>query len=147
MKDELSWQILGDIKGEQNKKSLAVTENNLQEESSNVGKNIGSYTGSGAGVEFPVVAINDYYFTPKEIAYFEVDCTGFVPTLTLRVQSKNKELSKGNIIREGDHCRVFFSQDMLDNWIVPIRADFIISECISSKAHLIKMNQTYSYTI
>lgn len=146
VKDELSWEILGDIKGAE-KKKLAIEENNLQEESANLGKNVGAYTAAGAGTQYPVVAINDYYFAPEEIAYFEVDCTGFIPTLVLKVRTKNKELSKGNIIREGDHCRVFFSEDMLDNWVVPIRADFVITTCVSPKAHLIKMSQTYSYTI
>ena len=82
------------------------------------------------GKTYPLIRINDHYFSADEIKYFEVSCFGFLPTMTLKVETVAKDLVKENIIKEGDRCSVFFSMD--HKHIAPLRADFLIKSCYTN---------------
>lgn len=97
------------------------------------------------GKSFPLIRINDHYFAPSEIQYFELDCFSFLPTISLRVRSYSKDLLKENIIKEGDKCAVFFMNSI--DTIAPIRADFLITSFYSSKVNAENNKEGYSYYI
>lgn len=97
------------------------------------------------GVTYPIIRINDHYFTDNEIFKFTVESgyyknyqdyenfqkpvEGFIPTFTLIVQTESPDLLKTNTIKCGDKCAIFFAQgnDMIKSY----RADYVITSCVS----------------
>ena len=97
------------------------------------------------GTTYPIIRINDHYFTQDEIQEFSMECgyykdytdyakykmpiTGFLPTMRLIVRTANPDLLKTNHIKQGDRCAVFFSAS--HQMIKSMRCDFRITSCVS----------------
>ena len=115
-------------------------------------KNLGNGSGldfntiKNKGVVFPIIRINDHYFSSSEIEEFSIETgfyknyhdwkkykfpkTGFVPTMRLVVTSTASDLLKRNIIKSGDKCAVFFSSG--GGIIKSYRADYLITSVVTS---------------
>lgn len=97
------------------------------------------------GTTYPIIRINDHYFTQQEIQEFSMECgyykdytdyakyrmpiTGFLPTMRLIVRTANPDMLKTNHIKQGDRCAVFFSAS--HQMIKSMRCDFRITSCVS----------------
>lgn len=98
------------------------------------------------GVVYPIIRINDHYFTEYEIQYFSCETgyyknfydygrykmpiSGFIPTFKLIVVSSNPDLLKTNFVKNGDRCAVFFTSS--HSMIKSIRCDFRITNVITN---------------
>lgn len=107
--------------------------------------NIGETNLYNKGTTYPIIRINDHYFTQEEIQEFSMECgyykdytdyakykmplTGFLPTMRLIVRTANPDMLKTNHIKQGDRCAVFFSAS--HQMIKSMRCDFRITSCIS----------------
>lgn len=96
------------------------------------------------GVSYPIIRINDHYFSDNEIQKFSMESgyyknyndyqdfhkpmVGFLPTFNLMVRTSNADLNKTNTIKCGDKCAVFFAQG--NDMIKSMRCDFVITSCI-----------------
>lgn len=108
---------------------------------SNKGTNI-----ANKGTVYPIIRINEHMFYDDEIQYFSMETgfrkdfhdyaiykqpeAGFLPTMTLIVNTTNKSIIKQNIIKNGDRCSVFFTTG--HKMIKPMRCDFRITNVISN---------------
>ena len=107
--------------------------------------NIGENNLYNKGTTYPIIRINDHYFTQEEIQLFSMECgyykdyteyakykmpiTGFLPTMRLIVRTQNPDLLKTNHIKQGDRCAVFFSA--AHQLIKSMRCDFRITSAVS----------------
>ena len=98
------------------------------------------------GVVYPIIRINDHYFSSSEIEEFSIETgfyknyhdwkrykfpkTGFVPTMRLVITTTASDLLKRNIIKSGDKCAVFFSSG--GGIIKSYRADYLITSVVTS---------------
>lgn len=86
--------------------------------------------GEDIGKMTPLVKANGVYFQPDEILSFELDTTGFLPTMTVRVQPTTTEITSLNAPVDGDIVQVFIASK--SEVIKPVRVDFLITEVSSS---------------
>ena len=98
------------------------------------------------GTVYPIIRINDHYFTEYEIQYFTLETgyyknfydygnykmpiKGFLPTMKLIVQSSNPDLLKQDFVKQGDRCSVFFTSQ--HSMIKSMRCDFRITNVVTS---------------
>lgn len=98
-----------------------------------------------AGISYPLIRINDHYFSPHEIVSFELATINFVPTVDFRFKIKSQEMLKENIVKDGDILAVFMAptQAMYKS----LRCDFIITECDSPEINVGSIGQEYSFHV
>ena len=110
------------------------------------GKGLDFNTVKNKGVVYPLIRINDHFLTEEEIREFYIETgyyknfydyknlkiplTGFVPTLHLIITTASSDFLKGNIIKSGDKCDVFFSNG--GSMVKSYRGDFIIKNVVTS---------------
>lgn len=113
------------------------------------------------GRVYPIVRINDHFFTPEEIDEFYIETgyfknyheyqkikiprTGFVPTVKLVVTSAAPDLLKNNQIKSGDKMAVFMSAG--GGMVKSYRADYLITSCINSEKPSEVMDVPVTYII
>lgn len=61
------------------------------------------------GVCYPLLRINDHYFTDEDIVEFTLACEGFLPTIEVYIETSFNDLIKDNTIKDGDICSVFLN--------------------------------------
>lgn len=81
------------------------------------------------GVTYPLLRINDHYFAPGEIIYFELATVNFTPTVDFRFRIKSTEMLKGNIVKDGDILAVYMAPTQAA--YKSLRCDFLITSCDS----------------
>jgi hypothetical protein len=86
---------------------------------------------ASAGVTYPLIRINDHYFSPDEIKSFELSTIGFVPTAKLHFVIKSTTMLKNNIVKDGDMMAVFVQPTTAA--YKSLRCDFLITTCISNE--------------
>ena len=104
-----------------------ISQNDIVRGSDEIGRGKGLDYNSvkNKGVVFPIIRINDHYFTAEEIKDFYIESgyyknyheyqtlkfpmTGFVPTMHLVIHTFSPDLLKNNQIKSGDKAAVFFS--------------------------------------
>lgn len=113
------------------------------------------------GTVYPLVRINDHFFTAEEIDEFYIETgyfknyheykkikipkTGFIPTVKLVVTTASPDLLKRNQIKSGDKMAVFVSPG--GGLVRSYRGDYIITSCISSQKPTEMMDQAITYII
>jgi len=113
------------------------------------------------GRVYPIVRINDHFFTPEEIDEFYIETgyfknyheyqkikiprTGFVPTVKLVVTSAAPDLLKNNQIKSGDKMAVFMSAG--GGMVKSYRADYLITSCVNSEKPSEVMDVPVTYII
>ena len=55
-----------------------------------------------ASVEFPLIKINDYIFTRDQITNVKIDCTGFLPTISVSIISLDQVFLSKEMPKDGD---------------------------------------------
>lgn len=91
----------------------------------NIGKVIG-----GMGSSFPVVVINNYTFSTKELISLEINNTEFLPRVNLTVKPSSGVFRAKHLPSDGDLISVFIRAD--NTLFKPIKCDFLILGCRSS---------------
>lgn len=150
-KPEVSESIFSGTSGETNKVSESATEEGHPNSSigiTDTGEHEGIDTNNAMnkGVTYPIIRINDHYFTEAEIMNFKMESgyyksyhdytefhkpmKGFVPTFDLAIHTQATDLEKNNAIKCGDVCSVFFAQG--HGMIKSMRCDFVITSVISN---------------
>lgn len=61
------------------------------------------------GIVYPLLRINDHYFTNEDIVEFSLACEGFIPTIEVYLETSYNDLIKDNTIKDGDICSVFLN--------------------------------------
>jgi hypothetical protein len=82
-------------------------------------------------MEFPLIKINDYYFSQGEIDSFSIDSTGKVPKITLSVSFPNELFLSKNMPKDGDIISVAIRSKA--EVLKPIRNDYVITGVIAGK--------------
>lgn len=124
-------------------------------------ENIGENNLYNKGTTYPIIRINDHYFTQQEIQEFSMECgyykdytdyakykmpiTGFLPTMRLIVRTANPDMLKTNHIKQGDRCAVFFSAS--HQMIKSMRCDFRITSCVSDDMNQNRFDYYTTYII
>lgn len=82
-----------------------------------------------ASLEYPLVRINDYTLSENEIEYFNIDCAGFLPKLTIIATFSNQEFIATNMPKDGDIISIVIrnKSDILKE----IRNDYVITSASS----------------
>ena len=113
------------------------------------------------GRVYPIIRINDHFFTPEEIDEFYIETgyfknyheyqkikiprTGFVPTVKLVVTSASPDLLKNNQIKSGDKMAVFMTSG--GGMVKSYRGDYLIKSCINSDKPSELMDVPVTYII
>ena len=77
---------------------------------------------------FPLVYINEQMVNQKNVQDFELDYTGFVPTLMVELMDFNNELLSTNSIRDGSIIKIYLGGMGDELYYKPIRQDFMITD-------------------
>lgn len=109
------------------KKTILLDELSMPIDKSNDGgfANTQYNTINKAGIDAPVICINDKFLEKNEITYLEIDCTSFIPTIILTIKPNNVSFLTSNAIKDGDIISLFIRST--SDIITPIRCDFIIN--------------------
>lgn len=77
------------------------------------------------GLIAPLICINNVYLERNEISYLEINCTNFLPTISLIIEPKSISLLTTNAIKDGDIISVFIKTS--NDTIKALRCDFLIT--------------------
>jgi hypothetical protein len=82
-------------------------------------------------LQYPLIKINDYIIGESEIGLFEIDSTGFIPKVLLKVNFMNKLFLSKEAPKDGDIISVAIrnKNDVLKS----IRNDYVITSVVSSE--------------
>ena len=80
-----------------------------------------------AGVDYPLICINNIFLMNEEIEFMEIKMVDLIPTITLAISPKSNTLINREVIKDGDIISVFIRTT--SDIITPIRSDFIINSC------------------
>lgn len=97
-----------------------------------------------SGIQYPIIRINDYIISVAEIDDFTIDCTGFLPTVSLRCTFSHQKFISKEMVKDGDimSIAIINKSDML----AIIRNDYVITNVISSENDASgKSNYTMSF--
>lgn len=113
------------------------------------------------GVAYPIIRINDHYCTFDEIREFYIESgfykdyneyktikkpqTGFVPTMHLILHTGSPDFLKGNQIKSGDKCAIFFSSG--GGMVKSYRGDYIITSVTTSNKETEVTDKPVTYII
>lgn len=98
-----------------------------------------------AGVSYPVIRVNDYYFYKGSIDYFEVCTMDFLPAVKLVFTTADENLLKQDTIKDGDIMSVFMAPTSA--MYKSMRCDFLITSFIAPQQSQQRANKAYTYTI
>lgn len=91
-----------------------------------------SSNATNVGIDYPHVSINAYTFKNSEIFKFDIDATGFMPRVYLKIQLIDTSVFKSTgFPKDGDILSVFIRAK--DDAFKPIRNDYLITSVISGK--------------
>ena len=82
---------------------------------------------NAAGIDYPLICINNIFLTDREIDYLEIKSNSLIPTISLTISPTNNTLINREIIKDGDIISVFIRTTT--DIITPLRCDFIINSC------------------
>ena len=129
--DEMSMPLDGMFNGNQENVSTGMT----ADTSSNIqGKNYTTVGNNGVdatlsvGFTYPLIRINDNYYTHNSIVQFSVESAGFLPKMQLRLKTIDNTVLKREMVKDGDICSVFINGG--HGYIKSYRADFIITKTV-----------------
>lgn len=113
------------------------------------------------GTTYPIIRINDHYFTDDEIQYFSMETgyyknyydyehykmpvSGFLPTFKLIAVSANANLLKTDFVKQGDRCAVFFSSS--HSMVKSIRCDFRVTNVVTNNMNQNRKEHYIRYII
>lgn len=83
------------------------------------------------GIAYPVIRVNDYVFQAKSIEHMQISCSGFLPTITLKIRSIESNVLNKNMPKDGDMISVYMRTST--SALEYVRCDFIITS-VSSKS-------------
>lgn len=84
------------------------------------------------GKECPLLYINDTRVAPTELQKFELDCTGFIPKLFVKVSPTTQDMTSMKPPMDGDIMQVYVKSG--SDVIKPIRCDFLITKVETTSA-------------
>lgn len=86
-----------------------------------------------AGITYPLIRINDFVFSSANIKDMVLSCTGFLPTISVRIEVVNSRFMNRDTPKDGDILSLFMhtSTDALEE----VRCDFIIINSTPSTVH------------
>lgn len=61
------------------------------------------------GFVYPLLRINDHYFSNNDVKYFSLETVGFIPTIEVILECTFNDMLKTNQIKDGDLCSVFIN--------------------------------------
>lgn len=146
---EMSLNIDGT--GTQTDNSNTQDNNEIQEiTSANIDQVSNDLKGTGtqqdlirqAGIAYPIIKINNLYLSSTMIEYVELDNSAFVPTIYLRISTREGGLLKTQIPQEGDMINLFCRAG--HGFLKSLRCDFIITNVINSEISEINVNAPYN---
>lgn len=84
-----------------------------------------------AALQYPFIKINNYFISEMEIDFMTIDCTDFLPTITLQVTFLNNKFLDSEMPKDGDIISVVIrnKSDILNI----IRNDYVITGVTPSK--------------
>lgn len=83
-----------------------------------------------AGIEYPMIRINDFVFSKQHIYKFSIDCSNFVPTISLVLNLSNTNFITKSMPKDGDIVSTYIRTNT--NALTFLRNDFIIISCSSN---------------
>lgn len=126
--DEMSMPIL---QGTSNSSVNDVSSNNTDQDSNNINGKTGTTAGNKSpdqvlsiGTSYPLIRINDHYYTHTDIKKLVISSVDFVPTLELELSVFHNDILKENQIKDGDICSVFINPG--HGMVKSYRADYVI---------------------
>ena len=145
--DEMSIPLVDNI--DSNSTIDASTKQHQDASSNNANSNIYKTEGNNSpskaldvGFAYPLLRINDHYYTNNDITYFELDSTGFIPTIMVKLECSYNDILKTNSIKDGDKCSVFINPG--HGTIKSYRGDFQITRVKISNINQFKINSKIS---
>lgn len=84
-----------------------------------------------ASIEYPLIKINDYIFSRNEIQSMEIDCTGFLPKITLKVGLISQVFIAKNMPKDGDIISIAIRNK--NDVLKIIRNDYVITSVYASE--------------
>lgn len=105
----------------------------VEEGTNNEAGERGAKESKRVGNVYPLLKVNEYVVSPDEIIKFEIDNSGFLPTIELIMEMTGTSTFKSTSIpKDGDLLNVFIRGR--DDLFKPIRNDYLITEVVSSKS-------------
>lgn len=86
-----------------------------------------------SGLQYPIIKINDYIISLAEMDSFNIDCNGFLPTVTLRCTFAHQVFISREMPKDGDIMSVAIVNK--SNFFNIIRNDYVITNVISSETN------------
>ena len=83
-----------------------------------------------AGAAFPVIRINDYVFPPRSIRNMEIQCTSFIPTISVSIKTIESNMLNKNMPKDGDMLSLYMRTTTAA--LEFVRCDFLITSVVSS---------------
>jgi hypothetical protein len=123
------------------KPTVTLDELSIRAEEKNTKEFSGDQT---AAVEFPIVKINDYIAQKNEIDDLIIDCTGFVPKLTLTLTFANDIFYSKEFPKDGDIISIAIRNK--NDLINMIRNDYVIKGSVSDTINTTAGKQLKSVT-
>jgi hypothetical protein len=97
------------------------------------------------GQDYPFIIINDYHFDEREILYFEINESDFLPTCTFIFSLvKSDVFSSKSMPKDGDILSVFIRAK--NDAFKPIRNDYLILTCDAGEGGLENLGREITIT-
>lgn len=145
--DEMSIPLIDNI--DSNSTIDASTNQHKDAVESNANSNVFETKGNTSpskamaiGFTYPLLRINDHYYTNNDIVYFSLETTGFIPTIMVKLECSYNDILKANSIKDGDKCSVFINPG--HGTIKSYRGDFQITQVKVSKMDQFKIQSKIS---
>jgi GH24 family phage-related lysozyme (muramidase) len=139
--------VYGNGSNQLSPEEAAAQGSQAQQSQEGLGSGVDPNNTANKGTAYPVIKINDSFISPHDIVEFYMETgwfrspqeyiskghlvTGFVPTMHLVVQTRSSQLLKGDTIKAGDKCNVFFRTGT--SAIRSYRGDFVITKVMTDR--------------
>lgn len=112
------------------KKEIALDEISIPEDSNSPSttNTPGTRIQTG-GVRYPVIRINDYVFGAVNVKKMSISCTGFLPTISVYIETIENTFANKSLPKDGDILSLFMRTTT--EALSDIRCDFIITSFVS----------------
>ena len=77
------------------------------------------------GIAYPIIRINDYVFPSKSVRYMNLSCSGFLPAITVKIQTIESNVLNKNMPKDGDMLSLYMRTTT--SALEFVRCDFIIT--------------------
>jgi hypothetical protein len=94
-----------------------------------------------AGLQYPIIRINDKVFARKEILEMTLMSTSLLPSISVTLQFFDTQFISKNMPKDGDILSLFLRQS--NNALQYIRCDFLITSCSVNKYKQDSENKVY----